>query len=556
MKWSGKKIGGFILAAILVCGGGTYAYMKWGVTKKAAATTETISEVKKGNLTVAVSATSQLEAQDLQKITAPSAGTLKALYVSRNQEVKKDDVLLEISNPTLQSNLQKAKNTLAQYESDLADLQQQLANLTATAPIAGKITLASNVDVGLKVSKTTRLATISDYSQLIVTLPFLLEDAVQMKKGDAVELTIDSFKLTKTGTIESIGKEPRGDSKGNKVIDVEVLVENDGSMDSGIKAKGAVNVGGRDVESQDSGTFKFNKTVNVMANIDDAEIVQMFAKDNTFVKAGDSIASMVNEDIDQDLKSKQAQVDEQRLTVQDYQDQVDDLIVKAPIDGVFSTDFADTKTNVLSTLSIGSRITSSLVFGGVASTTTMNMIIAVDELDLPKIKTGMTATITIDSVTGKTFEGTVNQVSTVGTTTNGVTNYNVIIGVKDTSTLKYGMTGTANILIEDKKDVLLIPIEALQTQNRKRYVTLKKADGTNEQVEIQIGSQNKTSVEVTSGLNEGDKIVIPKTTAKQTTTQQDMDRLRQQFQQQGGVSGGTQGGGTNRNSSGGGGGAR
>jgi HlyD family secretion protein len=157
----------------------------------------------------------------------------------------------------------------------------------------------------------------------------------------------------------------------------------------------------------------------------------------------------------------------------------------------------------------------------------------------------MKADVKVDSIAGRTFQGEVNQISTVGTTTNGVTFYTVVLAVPNTNQLlKYGMTATAEILIQDKKDVLLLPIEALQSQQGKRYVTLKNADGTNEtKHEVKIGIRSKTQVEITDGLKDGDKVVTPVLQKQpQTLTQAEIDALRRQFQQNGGA-GGNGGGG-------------
>jgi HlyD family secretion protein len=127
----------------------------------------------------------------------------------------------------------------------------------------------------------------------------------------------------------------------------------------------------------------------------------------------------------------------------------------------------------------------------------------------------------------------------VGTTTNGVTFFTVVLSVSNPNQLlKYGMTGTADILIQDKKDVIYLPPEALQRSNGKRYVTLKKADGTNEEMhEIKIGITSKTQVEITEGLKEGDKVVTPVVRKQQNLTPQEINNLRQQFQQNGGQGG-------------------
>ncbi|UUZ86600.1 biotin/lipoyl-binding protein [Paenibacillus sp. P26] len=114
---------------------------------------------------------------------APADGTIKVMNLTRNQPVKKGDVLFVISDPTKETALQEAQTSLDQMLKDLADLQDQQAHMTAFIPMEGKLTLANNLDVGSSVNKNTKLATVSDYKHLKVTLAFPLESAAQLKPG-------------------------------------------------------------------------------------------------------------------------------------------------------------------------------------------------------------------------------------------------------------------------------------------------------------------------------------------------------------------------------------
>ncbi len=72
---------------------------------------------------------------------------------------------------------------------------------------------------------------------------------------------------------------------------------------------------------------------------------------------------------------------------------------------------------------------------------------------------------------------------------------------------------------------------------------MKKADGTVEnEHEVKIGIRSKTQIEITEGLKEGDKVVLPVVKRQQNLSQDEINRLRQQFQQNGGA-GGCGGGG-------------
>jgi HlyD family secretion protein len=520
----------WILVALFACAIGSYFYFAGGKESAAENSKEIVVEAVRGDIRFTVSGTSQLEPMDMQIISAPSDGTIKAIYLTRNKPVKEGDLLLEISSPTLENSLQRAQVALNQQQKEYNDLLNQLNALETKAPISGRLTYANNIDVGSNVNKTTKIATISDMKTLTITLPFALEDAVQLKPGDGVDLSIDGFMLTKTGTVKSIAKEPRPDMKGGKLIDVTVEVANDGTMDAGMKAKGSVLLNGRVVESRDVATLQYSNVVTVLANVQ-GSIEALHYKTGDVVEKGAVICSIQNDTLKGDVLDKEASVEQQKITVDDLLDRLEALKVRAPFDGVFSTDFVNKKANILNNFTVGSKVTTNTQFGAVASLQTMQLPIQVDELDLPHISAGMKAEVRVDSIPGKVFDAEVSQVSTVGNTTNGVTFFDVVLAVKNTSDLKYGMTATGEILIQDKKDVLLLPNEALQRSKGKWYVILKNPDGTlDPEHEVKVGINNQTHVEIVDGLKEGDKVVIPLTQKQQKLSPQEIEKLRQEFQ--------------------------
>jgi HlyD family secretion protein len=218
---------------------------------------------------------------------------------------------------------------------------------------------------------------------------------------------------------------------------------------------------------------------------------------------------------------------------------VNELTLTAPFDGVFSTDFANKKSNVLASYPVGSKVEAQTVFGAVASLDYMQLPIQVDEIDLPNIKVGAKAIVKVDALPNQMFQGELTQLSTVGTTTNGVTYFDAVLSVKNAGDLRYGMTATADIIIVDRSDVLTVPIEAVHQRGGKHYVTLKADDGTNKEQEVEIGAHDSTNIEITKGLNEGDKIVASASSRqRQTGSPDQIQQLRQQFQGGAGGAGG------------------
>jgi len=140
------------------------------------------------------------------------------------------------------------------------------------------------------------------------------------------------------------------------------------------------------------------------------------------------------------------------------------------------------------------------------------------ELDVSVVKPGQKATIKVDSFPDKTFTGKVMSVDRVGTMTNGVTVYPVLIQF-DTSSNEVlpNMAASVNIIIEIKDDVLMIPSSAIQKQNGQNVVTVLK-NGKEQQKIVEVGISSDTHTEITSGLSEGEVVIIGRLTGTKVQT--------------------------------------
>ena len=74
-----------------------------------------------------------------------------------------------------------------------------------------------------------------------------------------------------------------------------------------------------------------------------------------------------------------------------------------------------------------------------------------------------------------------------------------------------GMTCQVKLIAYDKADALTIPLSALQSDdtNGKTYVTVSGADGKPERRDVQTGQTSGDRIEITAGLADGDKVVMP-----------------------------------------------
>jgi multidrug efflux pump subunit AcrA (membrane-fusion protein) len=137
----------------------------------------------------------------------------------------------------------------------------------------------------------------------------------------------------------------------------------------------------------------------------------------------------------------------------------------------------------------------------------------IDEVDIFKVEVGQKATIVVDAIPEKELTGTVTFVSPYGTEDTGVLTFAVTIALDPSDlVLRDNLTATATITVENKQNVLLLPVDAVNdTPMGKMAIVIDKATGEGVPRPVTLGAQNYDFAEVLSGLEEGEQvIVIPK----------------------------------------------
>jgi HlyD family secretion protein len=253
------------------------------------------------------------------------------------------------------------------------------------------------------------------------------------------------------------------------------------------------------------------------------------------------------------LEQSKAQLVNATASFQQAAIRFNDCIVKSPIEGIILDKPVDEGQVIMGGLNS--------VAGGTTIVTVADMrrvyIYAnVDEVDVGKVKLGQTAQIVADAYPEEKMYGTVLRIDPLAKVEQNVTRFSVIIEAPNESyRLLAGMNATVTIIIFDKTDALVVPIEALkdgremrelmkqtggkpdstQAQRRRdfrdklaggdtgairlandregkldkqkrRFVFIKNEKGEYVSKPIVIGEQNYDYAEVISGLNEGDEI--------------------------------------------------
>ncbi|WP_235841996.1 efflux RND transporter periplasmic adaptor subunit [Neobacillus fumarioli] len=190
--------------------------------------------------------------------------------------------------------------------------------------------------------------------------------------------------------------------------------------------------------------------------------------------------------------------------------------ITAPSDGVI------TAVNVQA----GERVQIGQAVAHLTNYNDLETVAAIDELDIPKIKVGQSTTITVNALPDQTFTGTVTDIANEGTSTNGVSTFNVTIHINNPTGLKVGMTDQANILTASKDNAVFVPVDAVHSKNGEKFVILadqnqssKDHQGNNQsnqdsrwsgsRVIVKTGLANTDYVEITQGLTPGQVVRLP-----------------------------------------------
>jgi len=202
------------------------------------------------------------------------------------------------------------------------------------------------------------------------------------------------------------------------------------------------------------------------------------------------------------VKLLELQVDIARANLDAAKLNLERAVIVAPFDGVVAditiTEGKDVSTATFATPAISLIDTSEIEMSGF-----------IDELDIAMVELDQEANILLDALFDKEVKGRVTFISPVGTARAGVVFYDTTITLEGpVEEIRDGMTATAEVIIERRDDVLSIPNRAIRGTWEDPTVVVF-VDEQVEEREITLGLTDGINTEVLSGLEEGEKVVLP-----------------------------------------------
>lgn len=444
--------------------------------------------VEKGELEVTVYGSGNLTPRESYSVYNDSEGKIESVEVETGDTVNAGDVLVRLSSSDIETNISSYEAALFDAQVALSEVRDTGSNSYVYAPSAGTLKTViceAADDVASIMNQYGYLAIISRDDKMRVEFEPTGDQTFNV--GDAVNVWVDNVPIT--GTV---------DQTVGLGANIAVTIPDD-NYDVGEEVMITTLQG----QTLGSGTLEINMAVPITAI--GGTIDTVYYEEGDDVASGAKLFYTTGRLPSSDLQSALLKYEEARTALDNEKEKQDNLIIRAPIDGIVTSVGAST----------GARLDESVSLVTLQSQDKFNVVATVDELDIVNVEIGQTVDVEIDAYPDEVFTGTVRRISGVGSVSGGVATYEVTVSIDDAAgKLKDGMTASIQIVIAQKTDAILVPVEAISTSNGQKYVTLSTGLSTT----ITTGLSNDEYVEVLSGVSEGDQVKVTRSTSTSTET--------------------------------------
>lgn len=512
----------FILILAALCG--LMAFYRMKKTKEAGSEAKPVrtATVTKRNITSKLSSSGTISPKDTYEITSLVEGQVSEAAFEEGDEVVEGQILYQIDTSSMESEMASVNNSLSRAQENYQVAQEDYN--TALSDYSGNSYKSTEsgyiktlyVKEGDKVSNGTKLADIYDDQTMKIKVPFLSGEAAFIGAGNTAILTMTDTGEQIEGVVTLVSNMDVTLTGGRIVRYVTIETANPGGITTETAATAEI---GEFVCSMEA-TFEPKLETVMSADISSSvEIGSLLVHEGDYISRGSGIFTMESKSAQKLLRSYKDSLEKAEETLESAktklestQDNYENYTITAPISGQVIT------KNVKAGDKIAKSSNGSTTLAVIYDMSNYTFEMSVDELDVKSVKVGQSVVVTADAVSGKTFTGTVTNVSLESSYSNGVTNYPVTVTLTDgMDELLPGMNVDGVIILEEVKDVVAIPADALMRGNLV-YVkddSVKEAQGRIpagfRAAEVTTGLISEDYVEIKEGLEEGAEVYLAET---------------------------------------------
>src|SRR6266496_4842280 len=216
--------------------------------------------------------------------------------------------------------------------------------------------------------------------------------------------------------------------------------------------------------------------------------------------------------VEASLKSQSATLELQEKRLNELKQQLELTRIYAPQDGLVVYASSSNPGNGI-LIEEGATVRQKQDIIKLPDVSQMMLEIRVHESHVQKIKPGLQAYVTIDSLPDQQFQGSIRKVAVLPDSSSRFFNPNLkvytteVLIEDEIPDLKPGISGRAEVVITNLQNVLTVPIQAVTTRNG-RQVCLVEKNRSARPVPVEVGMYSDRLIEIKSGLKEGDLVLL------------------------------------------------
>lgn len=555
-----KVISGFVV--IVIVGFLYYLFSGSGATS----VTYQYTTVKRGSISSVVSGTGQVTPNSQVDLKPKVNANVTAVHVKAGDRVRVGQVLFQLDGTDAYKQVRDAKTSLESAQIALEKLKNPKAidvmtlNDSIRQEEDAKKDQDTKVVTAYKNLLNSGLEAVSEVSYTAETAPTITGTYTKGTEGQ-IRITVyqggaSGYSFSTTGLVTTTG--PVNTSVAQPIGDTGLFIKWNSNTP---QTNWIITIPNK----QSSGYLSnYNSWQTAMNNRDIANA----ASDRTIANLTQKLADLTPGDDDLDVRSAQLQVQQKQNAYQDALQELSNYTITAPFDGVMASVTGDVGVSA-----VMASANSSTALGTIVTDKKMAQVV-LNESDVVKVRVGQKAKVTFDAIDDFSIDGTVVEINTLGTVTSGVVTYKVKVAF-DTDDVRIlpNMSVAADIMTDQKDNVLYVPSQAVKhdadgyyvekdssvsdevvagsstrmwgngtstngrmfasstasssrfrngfgssTRRRSTSTVTSSTSGTTGtvvRIPVTIGIEGDTQTEITSGLREGEKIILKKTT---TTT--------------------------------------
>jgi HlyD family secretion protein len=463
----------------------------------AAETTQQLAKVERGDLALTVTGDGSIKASRDARLSFGSGGKVDSIYVDEGDKVKEGDVLarldtssLELARAQAEVALTQAQVTLTQAQVTQKTAEQNLKDTRNTEDSLKQALLDAQIDVRsaeYDLEQTRELYHWSDIETArsnVDDAEETLEEALR-KLGEYATLTEDGQYIPPEEGTEEI--------EGYKVWQ-KAVVQAQKRLDTAEATLRSM-LSGNDLEE-----VAIDKLELESARMTEAQAQKDLDELNDDIALKQLELDKANESLDHARQS----VELARQSLEQAQKDLDEATIIAPFDGVVASIGAKEGDTVSSPATAAQPI----VY--LVDADAMELLVELDEIDIPEVELGQEAIIEIDALPDAEITGRVVAIYPVPTTESGVVLYNVKIELdsKKNPGVMIGMTASADIVIDRRSNTLIVPERAINENDKGENYVRVMIDGKIQERTVVTGLSDDFQIEILSGLDEGETVVV------------------------------------------------